>query len=120
MSQEHVPVKITDWDGKQIPVVNCRDLHNWLKVKTKFATWIKRRISEYEFVQEVDFRVSQNWEAQESETYKSEKIEYFGTLNMCKELAMVERTKQGKEARRYFIECERLAKEQLNRPEIEN
>ena len=116
--QESVPVKITDWNGQATPVANfnLRDLHHFLKVKTKFATWIKRRIAEYEFVQDVDFIVSQNREAQESVTYKQEKIEYFGTLNMCKELAMVERTERGKEARRYFIECERIAKEQLNRP----
>ena len=39
-------------------------------------------------------------------------IEYFITLDMAKELSMVERNEQGKEARRYFIECEKKLKEQ--------
>jgi hypothetical protein len=36
----------------------------------------------------------------------SSQSEYFVTLDMAKELSMVERTKKGKEARQYFIACE--------------
>ena len=34
-------------------------------------------------------------------------IEYYTTLDMGKELAMVERNEKGKQARQYFIECEK-------------
>lgn len=38
-----------------------------------------------------------------------EKIEYHLTINMAKELSMVERTRKGKEARQYFLACEKTA-----------
>lgn len=38
-------------------------------------------------------------------------IEYYGTLDMCKELSMVERTPRGKQARLYFIDCENRARQ---------
>jgi len=40
-------------------------------------------------------------------------IEYHLSIDMAKELSMVERSPQGKKARLYFIECERLAKTPL-------
>ena len=39
------------------------------------------------------------------------RIEYCVTLDMAKELAMVERSDKGKLARKYFIECEKALKQ---------
>ena len=83
-----------------------------LEVETKFADWIKRRIEEYGFTQGIDFTASQNWEASETKTYGQGKIDYFLTLDMAKELSMVERNAKGKEARKYFIACEKKLREQ--------
>ncbi|OQW93871.1 MAG: hypothetical protein BWK79_08875 [Beggiatoa sp. IS2] len=92
--------------------VNARDLHAFLEVQTKFTTWIKRRIEEYSFTQGVDFILSQNCESSETTTYTDvgNPVEYLISLDMAKELSMVERTTKGKEARRYFIACEKQAR----------
>lgn len=87
--------------------VNARELHTFLLNKDHFATWIKDRIAQYDFVENQDFvTFSENSEKGRP------RLEYFITLDMAKELSMVERNEQGKQARRYFIECEKRLKEQ--------
>lgn len=114
-----------------LPTVNARELHGFLEVQTKFIDWIKKRIAEYEFVEQDDYTrielkagfqaattgggldeilTSQKKEALKTTTYdfgQQGRIEYFISLNMAKELAMVERNPKGKQARQYFIECEK-------------
>lgn len=80
--------------------VDARDLHYFLDVGTRFNDWIKRRIDDFGFVEGADFVVLKN-------EYNSE---YHLTLDMGKELSMVERNDKGKQARQYFIECERRVK----------
>ena len=91
-------------DGNLVQTVNARDLHAFLGVATSFRDWIARRIAEYGFAEGKDF-CSFLSESQGGRPAK----EYALTLDMGKELAMVERTEKGKEARAYFIECERKA-----------
>ncbi len=84
-----------------IQTVNARELHTFLQNKRQFSDWIKQRISEYDFVKNQDFvSFSQNCEKPKSGRPTTE---YAITLDMAKELSMVERNKQGKMARRYFI-----------------
>lgn len=92
-----------------VPTVNARELHTYLDSKQKFADWINSRIQKYEFVKNQDFIcVSENYETQRQNGQKGIAVrnEYFITLNMAKELSMVERTAKGREARQYFIACE--------------
>lgn len=88
-----------------IDAVDARDLHAELEVKDHFSNWIKGRIELYGFLENQDFV---NYSA------KSEKVgrgrprkEYAVTLDMAKELAMVERNERGRQVRRYFIDCEK-------------
>ena len=85
----------------------------FLKVQTRFNDWIKNRIEQYDFVENQDFLVVT--EKKVTMTDAGEKAtlikEYHITLDMAKELAMVERTEKGKQARQYFIECERKLRE---------
>ena len=79
-----------------------------------FSTWIKNRISEYDFVENQDFVcVSENLETQRADGQRGVTVRkaYFITLDMAKELAMVERNEKGKQARQYFIGCEKQAKQ---------
>lgn len=92
---------------------DARKLHEFLQVSSRFTTWITRRIEEYSFQENQDFIfASQNWEAKKGRGGHN-KVEYHITLDMAKELAMVERNEQGRAARRYFIECEKKLHESL-------
>ena len=96
-----------------IQTVNARDLHAFLEVGKDFSTWIKGRIEQYGFVEHHDFVTAQNLRSPVLGSTKARAqiaIDYHLTLDMAKELAMVERNNKGKQARLYFIECERRAK----------
>ncbi len=96
---------------KQI-AVNARDLHAFLQVGKRFASWIQERIGKYEFVENEDFVcVSQNRETQRKDGQQgiTQVIDYHITLDMAKELSMVENNAKGREARRYFIAMEKRA-----------
>ena len=113
---ELVPVNENDVGGEPIQTVNARDLHLWLESRQDFSTWIKKRIDQYGFTENEDFSVLElaplKNGALESTTYKQGKIEYYISLDMAKELSMVERNAKGKEARTYFINCEKQLKTQ--------
>ena len=85
------------------PTINARDLHVWLESKQDFSTWIKNRIGQYAFEENVDF-VKLHKKMELSKTGQTA-IEYHITFDMAKELSMVERNDKGREARRYFIAC---------------
>lgn len=90
--------------------VNARDLHSFLGSKQEFANWIKNRIEKYDLVENVDYVTA-------SEVYEtangghSTRLNYALSIDAAKELSMVEGNEKGKQARRYFIAYERLAKE---------
>ncbi|WP_375629830.1 MULTISPECIES: antA/AntB antirepressor family protein [unclassified Bartonella] len=92
-----------------VQTVNARELYMFLEVNSKFADWIVRRIKEYGFLENQDYGFT---------FLKNEKRknviskEYHLTLDMAKELSMVERNEKGRQARRYFIECEKKLKSQ--------
>lgn len=88
-----------------IDTVNSRELHSFLGVGKDFSTWIKDRIKQYDFVENQDFIKLPRIGELATQGFQ-EKIEYFISLDMAKELAMVERNEKGKQARKYFIECE--------------
>lgn len=88
-----------------VPAVDARELHGFLAVATPFRDWIARRIDAYGFREGEDFHA----ELRESLGGRPSK-EYAISLGMAKELAMVERGEKGRQARAYFLECERRAK----------
>ena len=92
----------------EINAVDARGLWILLESKQEFATWIKNKIERYDFVQGTDF-ISFGNSVKAKNTYINTK-EYTISIDMAKELSMVERNAKGKEARQYFIECEKIAK----------
>lgn len=95
--------------GRQVRAVNARELHAFLQVGKVFAAWITERIAQYGFEQGRDFEVFS--ETGNNPSGGRPTKEYAITIDMAKELSMVERNEQGKKARAYFIECERVAHE---------
>ena len=66
----------------------------------------KNRISEYDFVENADYIMLPKTGELENKGLQG-KIEYFITLDMAKQLAMVENNEKGMQVRKYFIECEK-------------
>lgn len=88
---------------EEVNAVDARELHAFLESKQDFSTWIKGRIEQYGFIQGIDFIQYHNF----VESNSRARIDYIISLDMAKELSMVERNEKGKQARQYFIECER-------------
>lgn len=93
--------------GKVQYMVNARDLHQFLGSKKDFSSWLKNRINEYKFNEEQDF-ISFT-QIGEREVGATTRKEYHISLDMAKELSMVERTERGRKARQYFIAMEQKA-----------
>ncbi|WP_458400026.1 antA/AntB antirepressor family protein [Mailhella sp.] len=89
--------------------VDARTLHRTLGVKCDFSSWIKRRIEKYGFKENEDFEVF--IKSEENPIGGRSSKEYTLSLDMAKELAMVENNERGRLVRRYFIECERRLQE---------
>lgn len=113
MNSQLIPTISGQLDGQTQPLVNARDLHEFLGVETRFDTWLNRRIEEYGFVQVIDFIEVLKNEHVERGFFGKREIQvkdYLLSLDMAKELCMVERNDKGRQARRYFIEMEKQAK----------
>jgi|GEM_PF-4026787 len=92
----------------QVLTIDARQLHSYLGVQTPFKDWITRRIADYSFEEGKDFCAF----LRESTGGRPARG-YAISIDMAKELAMVERTVQGRIARRYFIECEKQLRERF-------
>ncbi|MBB4077298.1 anti-repressor protein [Bartonella fuyuanensis] len=128
MSQYLININQTQIDGELVQTVNARDLHAFLEIKSEFRNWIKNRIKECKFRENVDF-VTFTKNLVKPNTFQENQgvitfgktlpksqggrpsIEYHLTLDMAKHLSMIERNDKGHAAREYFIECERRAKQ---------
>ena len=91
----------------EVNTVDARELHIFIESKQDFSTWIKGRIKTYGFAEGIDFIKFHSF----VESYSKPRTEYHLTIDMAKQLAMVERNKKGKEARLYFIACEKKLRE---------
>ena len=95
-------------DGEKQLGVDARSLHAALGSKQDFSTWIKRRIAQCKFEENFDFILLH----QKVEQVSGAKhlVEYIVTADMAKHLGMLEKTTQGHEIRKYFIEQEKVSR----------
>jgi len=94
-------------------LISGRELYDFLEVKTNYSTWFDR-MSEYGFVAGVDYILLSNFEKQKSGSGGHNKIDHHIKLDMAKEIAMLQRSEKGKQARQYFIYIEKM----WNSPEM--
>ena len=90
------------------PAVSARDLHDFLEVKTAYKDWFPR-MCEYGFNEGEDFnplkieRVQNEGERMVTRTVDDAVL----TIDMAKELCMIQRNEKGKQARQYFLQIEK-------------
>jgi phage anti-repressor protein len=102
-TQTQVAIRETVIGSVAVPSVMARELHRAIGSKRQFSNWINDRIEKYGFVQGVDYITFRDNTGPQHITTK----EYILSIDMAKELAMVEQTGQGKVVRRYFIDMEK-------------
>ncbi|MFA5376041.1 MAG: antA/AntB antirepressor family protein [Dehalococcoidia bacterium] len=100
---ELIPIR----EEEGIQLVDARTLHAFLGVGRHFAAWIKERINKYGFIEDSDYITHYPNPGNESTNNLRAPIDYGLTLDMAKQLCMVENNSQGMQARKYFIECEK-------------
>ena len=99
-NQELFQISETEINGTLTKTVNARDLHSFLESKQDFSTWIKSRIAKYDFIENQDFKLLHK--KMEQVSGAKHMIEYAITIDMAKELSMVENNEQGRLARHYL------------------
>jgi len=86
--------------------VSARELFNFLAINDRFSVWIDRMIG-YGFSENQDYLGCSFYDTRANKNL----VDYVVSVDMAKEISMIQRSEKGKQARQYFIECERLAKQ---------
>ena len=104
---QEIPLHINETDPERI-TVSARELHDYLEVDTDYPHWFQR-MSEYGFVEGQDFNPVKNVRVQYEgdRTVAREIADAQITIEMAKELCMLQRSEKGTEARKYFIQLEK-------------
>lgn len=85
--------------------ISARELHEKLNIGTKFATWFQR-ICEYGFIENQDYTTC--YPNLGSENHGGQNmIDYDISMDMAKQICMIQRTPKGKEIRQYLIDLEK-------------
>lgn len=95
-----------NYDTEQ-PMVSARDLHEGLEIGTRFNDWFPR-MAEYGFTEGKDFNLLKNEHVQieGSREVRREVIDYNITVDMAKQICMIQRSEKGKQYREYFLSLE--------------
>lgn len=99
-------IKVT-YDNDR-PVVSARELHDFLEVKTAYKDWFPR-MCEYGFTEGQDFNPLKNEQVQieGGRAVTRHILDAALTIDMAKEICMIQRSEKGKQARQYFIQLEK-------------
>jgi len=104
-------------EGGAIHTVNARDLHAVLQVGRDYSSWFNGRVNQYGFQINSDFIVLAGSGENQNGTGGRPAVEHHISLDMAKELSMVENNPAGMAARRYFIEAEKRLRQVIDLPQ---
>lgn len=130
LGEELLNIRTDEETGETI--ISGRELHKSLKVATPYKKWMDRMI-DYDFEENVDF-VTVGQKCPIANGGYQTQTDHLLKLDMAKEIAMIQRTPEGKRIRQYLIQVEKawnspekimerallIAKNNINRLEIEN
>ena len=103
-----------DTDKNMNRVISGRDLHSFLEIKARYNDWFPRMCA-YGFEENRDYTlVTQKRSTNNPKNPWTEITNHMMTLDMAKEIAMIQRNEKGKQAREYFIQAEKA----WNTPEM--
>ena len=106
-------IKVSYDNGK--PVVSGRELYEFLEVGTEYMKWFDR-MCKYGFTENLDFAVIVRFDDDNTAFGGQRKTtDHALTIDMAKELSMIQRTQKGKQARQYFIEIEKKYIQQIQK-----
>lgn len=90
------------------PTVSARDLHEALEINTRFNDWFSR-MAEYGFENGVDFNLLKNEKVrlEGNREVKRDIMDYQISVDMAKQICMIQRSEKGKQYRQYFIDLEK-------------
>ncbi|CEQ21637.1 phage anti-repressor [[Clostridium] sordellii] len=128
MNKNVIPIRI-EINENQEPILSARGLHSFLEVSERFNNWFNRQL-QYGFEENQDYRGRKVFNT----LAKQELQDYELTIDMAKEIAMIQRSDKGKQARRYFLQVEKdwnspekvmaraliLANKKIDKLQIEN
>lgn len=103
-------IKITETDGKK--TVSARELHEKLGVTERFNSWFGRMLK-FGFEENKDYLGCKEFNT----LAKQELQNYYISLDMAKEICMIQRSEIGRTFRQYFIECEKELKNSVTKVE---
>jgi anti-repressor protein len=105
-------IKITEQDGNK--VVSARELYQFLEATERFSNWFERQL-QYGFEENIDYVGCKVFN-----TLANQELDDFAIgIDMAKELSMLSRSDKGKQARQYFIACEKKLQEIVPRTHLE-
>lgn len=90
------------------PTVSARDLHEALEINTRFNDWFSR-MAEYGFENGVDFNLLKNEKVrlEGNREVKRDIMDCQISVDMAKQICMIQRSEKGKQYRQYFIDLEK-------------
>lgn len=97
---------MTTIEDHVIETIDARNLHSVLAPQQEFQNWLQYRLNSYEFDENQDyFILRENLPINSGRGRPTNK--YALTINMAKEICMLERSQTGRKFRRYFIGLEK-------------